>query len=90
MLPSGYHLSDSDEPGEDLWAQARTGSLWERYADAGHVYSAWRPLAHGGRYDVWLTHKGGNGARLEARPGNDPAAKAVQARQRAQQAVAAR
>jgi hypothetical protein len=90
VLPSGYYLSDAEEPGEDLWAQARTGSLWEQHADAGHAYSAWRPLAHGGRYDVWLTHEGGNSARLDARPANDPAAKAVQARERAQQAVAAR
>ena len=90
VLPSGYPLSEYDEPGEDLWAQARTGSLWERHADAGHIYSSWRPLAHGGRYDVWLSHEGGNGARLEARPANEPAAKAVQARERAQQAVAAR
>jgi hypothetical protein len=90
VLPSGYHLSDADEPGEDVWAQARTGSLWQQHADAGHVYSAWRPLAHGGRYDLWLTHEGGNSATLDARPANDAAAKAVQARERARQAVAAR
>ena len=90
VLPSGYNLSDADEPGADLWARARTGSYWQRYADAGHASGPWRPLAHGGRYDVWLINKGGGSARLEARPANEPAAKAVRAMERAQQAVAAR
>jgi hypothetical protein len=82
--PSSYGLADQDEAGEDVWAQARTGSWWASYADARHAYGPWRPLADAGRFDIWLRKPGADGtAELEARPANEAAAKAVQAHTRA-------
>jgi hypothetical protein len=71
--PSSYALSE--ETGEDVWAQARTGTLWARYAVADHAYGPWRPLAQGARYEV-----GFDAAGLQARPLNDAAATALQQR----------
>jgi hypothetical protein len=82
--PSSYGLADLDEAGEDVWAQARTGSWWASYADARHAYGPWRPLADAGRFDIWLRKRGADGTvELEARPANEAAAKAVQAHTRA-------
>jgi hypothetical protein len=53
-------------------------SRWERYTDARHASAPWRPLAHTGRFDVWLRDPGNGAAVLEARPANDAAAKALQ------------
>jgi hypothetical protein len=78
--PSSYSLTDGNAAGADVWAQARTGVRWERIADARHAYGPWRPLVHGGRFDVWLSHQDGGDAVLEARPANEPAAQAAQAR----------
>jgi hypothetical protein len=76
--PASYALSDEDEPGEDVWAQARTDSPWARRIDARHAYSPWRALADGARYDVLLVRPPGNAEPvLEARPANEAAAQAM-------------
>ena len=78
--PSSYGLGESDEAGEDVWAQVRTGTRWERYADARHAYGPWQPLADAGRFEVWLRRQGANGGTdVEARAVNEAASKAVQA-----------
>jgi hypothetical protein len=77
-LPASFALSDLDEPGEDVWAQARTNSGWQRHIDARHAHGPWRPLADGARFDVSMTHaRGGPQAVLEAKPANEAAAKAM-------------
>jgi hypothetical protein len=77
-LPASFALSDQDEPGEDVWAQARTESGWKRHIDARHAYGPWRPLADGARFDVSMTHaRGSPQADLEAKPANEAAAKAM-------------
>jgi len=76
--PAGYDLSDADEPGEDVWAQARTATRWEDAIEAEHAYGPWRRLAEGARYDVWMTHDRRNGRiAIDARPGNDAAAQVM-------------
>ena len=77
--PASYALADEDEPGEDIWSQARTGgSAWARRIDARHAYSDWRALADGARYDVTLVRPpGAADPVLEARPANEAAAKAM-------------
>ena len=77
--PASYALSDEDEPGEDIWSQARTeDSAWSRRIDARHAYSAWRALADGARYDVALVRPpGAADPLLDARPANEAAAKAM-------------
>lgn len=76
--PASYALTDEDEPGEDIWAQARTDSAWASRIDARHAYSPWRTLADGARYDVALVRPpGGEDPVLEARPANEAAAKAM-------------
>jgi len=78
--PSSYGLGESDEASEDVWAQAKTGARWKRYADARHAYGPWQPLADAARFEVWLASGGANGGTdLEARAVNKAAAKAVQA-----------
>jgi hypothetical protein len=78
VLPASFALSDHDEPGEDVWAQARTGSGWKAHIDARHAYGPWRPLADGARFDVSLTHAPGSPeALLESKPANEAAAKAM-------------
>jgi hypothetical protein len=76
--PAGFDLSDADEPGEDVWAQARTATRWEDSIDADHAYGPWRRLAEGARYDVWMT-RDPRTARIaiDARPGNEAASKAM-------------
>jgi hypothetical protein len=75
---ASYALSDADEPGADIWAQARTESTWKSHVDARHAYGPWRPLADGARYDVALIRSPGQpDAVLEARPANEAAAKAM-------------
>jgi hypothetical protein len=69
--PSSYALSE--ERGDDVWAQARTGGFWSGHAIADHVYGPWLPLAHGARYEVALDARG-----LKARASNEAAAKAWQ------------
>lgn len=76
--PASYALTDDDEPGEDIWAQARTQSHWAGRIDARHAYSPWRALADGARYDVSLVRpRGGGDPALDARPANEAAAKAM-------------
>jgi hypothetical protein len=76
--PASYALSDDDEPGEDVWAQARTESRWRSRIDARHAYGPWRALADGARYEVALVPRSGRpDAELEARPANEAAAKAM-------------
>lgn len=78
LVPASYALSDAEEAGEDIWAQARTDSGWKDYVDARHAYGPWRPLADGARYDVAMTRAPGQAeAVLEARPANEAAAKAM-------------
>jgi hypothetical protein len=76
--PASYALTDEDEPGEDIWAQARTESAWAGRIDARHAYSPWRALADGARYDIALVRPAaGAEPTLEARPANEAAAKAM-------------
>jgi hypothetical protein len=77
-LPASYPLSDPDEAGEDIWAQARTGTRWQSHVDARHAYGPWRPLADGARFEVSLTLPAGSTeAVLEALPANEAAEKAM-------------
>lgn len=71
--PSSFALGDT--AGDDVWAQARTGTRWADYAVAGSAAAPWTPLAQGARYEVWLVD-----GRLEARPANEAANKALPAR----------
>jgi hypothetical protein len=78
LVPASFALSDGDEAGEDIWAQARTDSGWKGHIDARHAYGPWRPLADGARYDVSMTRVPGKAeAVLDARPANEAAAKAM-------------
>jgi hypothetical protein len=77
-LPASFPLSDPDEAGEDIWAQARTGTRWQAHVDARHAYGPWRPLADGARFEVRLIRPtGGADAVLEAVPANEAATKAM-------------
>jgi len=77
-LPASFPLSDPDEAGEDIWAQARTGARWQAHVDARHAYGPWRPLADGARFEVRLTRPAGSAeAVLEAVPANEAAVKAM-------------
>jgi hypothetical protein len=77
-LPASFPLSDPDEPGEDLWAQARTGIRWQAHVDARHAYGPWRPLADSARFEVRLKRPAGSvEAMLEVLPANEAAAKAM-------------
>ena len=78
--PSGYALDDRDrgEPGEDIWAQARTATSWEGEVDARHAQGPWRRMVDGARYDVWITRDEHDGEpRIDAQPGNEAAAKTM-------------
>ena len=78
LVPASFALSDRDEPGEDIWAQARTDSGWKDQVDARHAYGPWRPLADGARYDVFMIRAPDQAeVVLEARPANEAAAKAM-------------
>ena len=78
LAPASFALSDEQEAGEDIWAQARTDSRWKAHVDARHAYGPWRPLAGGARYDVSMTRAPGQAeAVLDARPANEAAAKAM-------------
>jgi hypothetical protein len=78
LVPASYALSDEDEAGEDIWAQARIDSWWQAHVDARHAYGPWRPLAEGARYDVSMIRVPGKpDIVLEARPANEAAAKAM-------------
>lgn len=78
-LPASFALSDEDEPGEDVWAQARTDSRWNTRIQAERAYGPWRPLADGARYDVFLKREpaGASAPVLDARPANEAAVKAM-------------
>jgi hypothetical protein len=77
-VPASFALSDEEEAGEDIWAQARTDSGWKAHVDARRAYGPWRPLAGGARYDVSMTRAPGQAeAVLDARPANEAAAKAM-------------
>ncbi|MBK6348505.1 MAG: hypothetical protein V9E93_17750 [Steroidobacteraceae bacterium] len=78
LVPASFALSDEDEAGEDIWAQARTDSGWKTHVDARRAFGPWRPLAGGARYDVSMTRAPGQAeAMLDARPANEAAAKAM-------------
>jgi hypothetical protein len=78
LVPASFALSDEEEAGEDIWAQARTDSGWKAHVDARRAYGPWRPLADGARYDVSMTRASGQAeAVLDARPANEAAAKAM-------------
>jgi hypothetical protein len=77
-LPASFPLSDPDEAGEDIWAQARTGARWQTHVDARHAYGPWRPLADGARFEVSLIRPAGSAeAVLEAVPANEAATRAM-------------
>lgn len=74
----GFGLADADEAGEDVWAQARTGERWTSQVEPGRVHSAWRPLADGARFDVWMSYDAAKlMARVEATAGNKAGAEAM-------------
>lgn len=74
----GFALTPSEEPGEDVWAQARTGTRWPRDLQATHLYGPWQQLADGARFVVWLERSAGrNDARLDVRAANEAAEKAL-------------
>lgn len=76
--PPSYTLGDPDEPGEDIWSQARTGQTWSTHVDPRRVYGPWRPLADEARYDVRLVGSPGSGdVQLEVRPANEAASGAM-------------
>ncbi len=78
LVPASFALSDEEEAGEDIWAQARTDSGWKAHVDARHAYGPWRPLAGGARFEVSMTRVPGQAeAVLDARPANEAAAKAM-------------
>jgi hypothetical protein len=78
LVPASYALSDEQEAGEDIWAQARTNSGWKDRLDARHAYGPWRPLADGARFDISMTRAPGQvEVAIEARPANEAAAKAM-------------
>jgi hypothetical protein len=78
--PSSYLLSE--EQGEDVWAQARTGTVWSQYAVAEHALAPWLPLGDGARYELQF-EKGG----LVGRAINEAAAKALAAQPAAADSV---
>lgn len=71
--PASYALSE--EAGEDIWAQSRTGGFWSRHVEADHAYGPWLPLADGARYEVRFEKEA-----LAGRPANEAATKAMAAR----------
>jgi hypothetical protein len=77
LQPASFGLSEGDESGVDVWAQARTATRWERYADARHAYGPWRPLVAGGRFEVRITREADGTATVDARPANEAARKAM-------------
>jgi hypothetical protein len=78
LVPASFALTDEEEAGEDIWAQARTDSGWKTHVDARHAYGPWRPLAAGARYEVSMTRAPGQAeAVLDARPANEAAAEAM-------------
>ena len=78
LVPASFALTDEEEAGEDIWAQARTDSGWKAHVDARHAYGPWRPLAAGARYEVSMTRAPGQAeAVLDARPANEAAAEAM-------------
>lgn len=77
-VPDGFALADAEEPGEDIWAQARTGARWPRDLQATHLTGPWQRLADGARFVVWVEQlPGGKDARLEVRAANEAAGKAL-------------
>lgn len=78
LVPASFALTDEEDAGEDIWAQARTDSGWKAHVDARHAYGPWRPLAAGARYEVSMTRAPGQAeAVLDARPANEAAAEAM-------------
>jgi hypothetical protein len=75
---AGFALADAEEPGEDVWAQARTGARWPRDLQATHLYGPWQRLADGARFAVWVEQlPSRKEARLEVRAVNEAAGKAL-------------
>jgi hypothetical protein len=69
QLPEAYALANPDDAGDDLWANARSGTRWTQVVEPGRVYGPWRPLTDGARFDVWMTRApGAPDVRLDARP----------------------
>lgn len=76
---SQYALADPDEPGEDVWSQARAGERWwSSSVDTDRVYGPWRPLQDGARFDVWLHRTPGSAdARIDVQATVEANARAI-------------
>jgi hypothetical protein len=74
----GFDLADREEPGEDVWAQARTGVRWPRDLEASMLYGPWLPLADGARFDAALERvPGRRDARIVVRPAGEAGGEAM-------------
>lgn len=75
----GFDLAGREEPGEDLWARARTGARWPRDLSATMLYGPWLPLVDGARYDALLERVPDRpDARIVVRPASEAAGKAME------------
>ncbi len=63
---ASYRLGADD--GDDLWAKARTGTVWARHLRGGRADGPWQPLAGDARFTVWLEPGG-----LRVEPANESA-----------------
>lgn len=79
LAVSQYALADPDEPGEDVWSQARAGERWwSSSVDTDRVYGPWRPLQDGARFDVWLHRTPGSAkARIDVEATGEANARAI-------------
>jgi hypothetical protein len=77
-VDGGFDLAGSEEPGADVWAQARTGARWPGDLEATMLSGPWLPLADGARFEALLERgPGGRDAGIVVRPANEAASKAM-------------
>lgn len=67
--PAASSYALGTDPGDDVWAKARTDPAWARLASAGQAEGPWQPMVNGARYVMRL-----QGATLKIEPGNEAAA----------------
>ena len=68
----GSSFSLGTDAPNDLWARGRTSPAWMRYVHGGHADGAWRPLADGAYFTIWL-----DGEALRVDPANEAAVAAM-------------
>lgn len=69
---AGSSFSLGTDAPNDLWARGRTSPAWMRYVHGGHADGAWRPLADGAHFTIWL-----DGEALRVDPANEAAVAAM-------------